>query len=35
MVSRTSEVLEIQADDPTLHVLVIPGNPGFSYCYVV
>ncbi|XP_044507446.1 lipid droplet-associated hydrolase isoform X2 [Mangifera indica] len=30
---RTSEVLEIQADDPTLHVLVIPGNPGVISFY--
>ncbi|XP_050380649.1 uncharacterized protein LOC126797927 isoform X1 [Argentina anserina] len=26
--SYTAEVMEIQADNPTLHVLFIPGNPG-------
>ncbi|XP_031285174.1 lipid droplet-associated hydrolase [Pistacia vera] len=30
---HTSEVLEIQADDPTLHVLFIPGNPGVISFY--
>ncbi|CAN1306516.1 hypothetical protein LINPERPRIM_LOCUS26820 [Linum perenne] len=25
--SYTTELLEIQSDNPTLHVLVIPGNP--------
>lgn len=38
--SYTSEILEIQADDPSLHVLFVPGNPGVasivcsSGCYV-
>ncbi|KAJ0088759.1 hypothetical protein Patl1_32679 [Pistacia atlantica] len=30
---HTSEVLEIQAADPTLHVLFIPGNPGVISFY--
>lgn len=28
--SYTSEVLEIQSDAPTLHVLFFPGNPGVA-----
>ena len=28
LVSYTTELLEIHADDPKLHVLFIPGNPG-------
>ena len=28
MVSYTTELLEIHADDPKMHVLFIPGNPG-------
>lgn len=28
--SYTSEVLEIQSDAPTLHVLFVPGNPGVA-----
>ncbi|KAM2104687.1 hypothetical protein ACFX1R_015261 [Malus domestica] len=31
--SFTTEVLEIPADNPTLHVLVIPGNPGIVSFY--
>ncbi|CAN6719588.1 unnamed protein product [Malus baccata var. baccata] len=31
--SFTTEVLEIPADNPTLHVLVIPGNPGIVLFY--
>jgi len=32
--SYTSEILEIQADAPTLHVLFVPGNPGMaSICF--
>ncbi|CAI0462807.1 unnamed protein product [Linum tenue] len=27
--SYTTELLEIQADNPTVHVLFVPGNPGF------
>jgi hypothetical protein len=26
--SYTSEILEIQADAPSLHILFVPGNPG-------
>ncbi|XP_045795880.1 lipid droplet-associated hydrolase isoform X1 [Trifolium pratense] len=29
----TSEILEIQADAPSLHVLVVPGNPGVILFY--
>lgn len=29
MFSYTTELLEIQAGDPKVHVLFIPGNPGF------
>ncbi|KAK7337293.1 hypothetical protein VNO77_17859 [Canavalia gladiata] len=29
----TSEILEIQADAPTLHVLFVPGNPGVILFY--
>ena len=28
--SYTSEILEIHADAPTLHVLFVPGNPGVA-----
>lgn len=28
LVSYTTELLEIHADDPKMHVLFIPGNPG-------
>lgn len=32
--SYTSEILEIQADAPSLHVLFVPGNPGVaSICF--
>ncbi|BFG38517.1 lipid droplet-associated hydrolase isoform X2 [Prunus yedoensis var. nudiflora] len=31
--SYTTEILEIRADDPTLHVVVIPGNPGVVLFY--
>ncbi|PQM36077.1 lipid droplet-associated hydrolase isoform X2 [Prunus yedoensis var. nudiflora] len=31
--SYTTEILEILADDPTLHVVVIPGNPGVVLFY--
>ncbi|CAN1306515.1 Lipid droplet-associated hydrolase [Linum perenne] len=31
--SYTTELLEIQSDNPTLHVLVIPGNPGVVSFY--
>ncbi|VVA15427.1 PREDICTED: lipid droplet-associated [Prunus dulcis] len=31
--SYTTEILEIRADDPTLHVVVIPGNPGIVLFY--
>ncbi|XP_021892482.1 uncharacterized protein LOC110810583 isoform X5 [Carica papaya] len=31
--SHTTELLEIQADDPTFHVLFIPGNPGVITFY--
>ncbi|KAH1195428.1 hypothetical protein AAZX31_19G184900 [Glycine max] len=31
--SYTSEVLEIQSDAPTLHVLFFPGNPGVILFY--
>ncbi|KAL5739944.1 hypothetical protein ACOSQ2_029124 [Xanthoceras sorbifolium] len=31
--SYTTELLEIQADNPTLHVLLIPGNPGVIAFY--
>ncbi|KAK7396742.1 hypothetical protein VNO78_17900 [Psophocarpus tetragonolobus] len=31
--SYTSEVLEIQSDAPTLHVLFVPGNPGVILFY--
>ncbi|KAH7511511.1 hypothetical protein JRO89_XSUnG0195800 [Xanthoceras sorbifolium] len=31
--SYTTELLEIQADNPTLHVLLIPGNPGVITFY--
>jgi len=34
--SYTSEILEIQADAPSLHVLFVPGNPGVaSICFSV
>lgn len=33
--SYTTEILEIRADDPTLHVVVIPGNPGGFVCFWV
>ncbi|CAL0309986.1 unnamed protein product [Lupinus luteus] len=29
----TSEILEIQADAPSLHVLFVPGNPGVIFFY--
>ncbi|BBH07588.1 alpha/beta-Hydrolases superfamily protein [Prunus dulcis] len=29
--SYTTEILEIRADDPTLHVVVIPGNPAVGH----
>ena len=28
MVSGTTEVLEIRSENPSLHVLIVPGNPG-------
>ena len=28
LVSHMTELLEIRADDPKMHVLLIPGNPG-------
>ncbi|CAL0310541.1 unnamed protein product [Lupinus luteus] len=31
--SYTSEILEIQADTPSLHVLFVPGNPGVILFY--
>ncbi|CAB4287078.1 unnamed protein product [Prunus armeniaca] len=31
--SYATEILEIRADDPTLHVVVIPGNPGVVLFY--
>ncbi|KAM5559383.1 hypothetical protein ABKV19_020834 [Rosa sericea] len=31
--SHTTEVMEIQADNPTFHVLIIPGNPGVVTFY--
>ncbi|KAB2607914.1 hypothetical protein D8674_011082 [Pyrus ussuriensis x Pyrus communis] len=31
--SFTTEILQIPADNPTLHVLVIPGNPGIVSFY--
>ncbi|CAN0847386.1 Lipid droplet-associated hydrolase [Linum grandiflorum] len=31
--SYTTELLEIQSDDPTLHVLFVPGNPGVVSFY--
>lgn len=37
--SHTTELLEIQSDKPTCHVLFIPGNPGqaipFDVCYSI
>ncbi|CAI0391197.1 unnamed protein product [Linum tenue] len=29
--SYTTELLEIEADNPTLHVVVVPGNPAIGY----
>jgi hypothetical protein len=35
LVSYTTELLEIRADDPKIHVLFIPGNPGeFGFIFV-
>ncbi|CAL1360443.1 unnamed protein product [Linum trigynum] len=31
--SYTTELLEIEADNPTLHVVVVPGNPGIVSFY--
>lgn len=28
LLSYTTEIMEIRADNPRLHVLIIPGNPG-------
>lgn len=33
LVSYTTELLEIRADDPKFHVLFIPGNPG-EFCFI-
>uniref|UniRef100_A0A2P2ISD0 Uncharacterized protein n=1 Tax=Rhizophora mucronata TaxID=61149 RepID=A0A2P2ISD0_RHIMU len=31
--SHTTELLEIVSDDPALHVLFVPGNPGVVWFY--